>query len=488
MISKTKDILSDFRVQVFIVFSLLTILFFYIPYTHDDWAWGTSVGIERLNSFFENYNGRYIGNLFVLALTRSVILKSITMSLVLTLLCYNIFIFINKNNKNVFWLSLILLLLTPKDVFAQTIGWVSGFSNYVIPTLFIIMYFNLFKYIFEDKLILNKNKLFFAALLGFINSLIMENITLFNICISSIFLIYVYWKHKKLDYVQLTFLVATLIGTYFMFTNGAYSMIVSNEDNYRSVAQEGNIIVTSISLYFDKLYHMFFTNNVLVSIFISFMGILTVSKYKIEATKNKLYPILNFIEFILIFYCFLIIIKTLNPSWMILLRYTKYIEGISVLFWCLALLVLVLIHWNKSIVMRKALVAEISFIILLAPLFVVNPISNRNVFPLYIQLVIIGLSLYDYNKDAIHFKVKHLVLVALASYLFLISIYGYIYYIDQRRIDEITVDKATQEILEIEELPYDDYLWMSEPNNDMWRERFKLFYDIPEDIEIEFID
>lgn len=488
MTSEIKKIFSNFKVQLFIVFILLTVLCFYFPYTHDDWAWGTSVGIERLNSFFKDYNGRYIGNLFVLALTRSIFLKSITMSIVLTALCYNIYIFINKKNKNIFWLSLIFILLTPKLVFAQSIAWVSGFTNYVIPTLFILMYFNLFKYIFEDKLIVKKSNYLFAILLGFANSLIMENITLFNICISCIFLIYAYWKHKKIDYAQVCFLVAALLGTYLMFSNGAYSMIASNEDNYRSVAQEGNLFISSIHLYFDEIYSMFFTNNVLISIFISFMGIVTVFKYKNENIKKKLYPVLNIIEFILIYYCFFIVIKTLNPSWMILLRYTKYVEGISVLFWCLALCVLVTIRWDTSSIMRKALVAEMSYVILLAPLFVVNPISSRNVFPLYVQLVVLGLCLYEYNKDILHVKAKHLIMISLASYLFLISIYGYVYYCDQRRIDEIAVDKITQDVLKIEKLPYNDYLWTPEPENDMWRERFKHFYDIPEDTEIKFID
>lgn len=488
MTSKIKKILSEFKIQVFIIFMLLTLLSFYFPYTGDDWAWGTSVGIERLNSFFRNYNGRYVGNLLVLALTRSLFIKSVIMSITMTALCYNIYIFINKDNKSIFWLSLIFLLLTPKLVFAQTVVWISGFTNYVVPTLFILMYFNLFKYVFTNEFIAKKSNYIYAIILGFSNSLIMENITLFNICISVVFLIYTYWKQKKVDYAQICFLVATLIGTYFMFSNGAYSMIASSQDDYRSVAQEGNIVITSIRLYFDKIYTMFFTNNKLISIFISIMGILTISNYKNKNFKNNIYSVLNVIEFMFIFYCFFIIMKTINPNWMVLLDYTKYIEGITVILWCLALFVLVCIFFKNSIVMRKALVAEMSFIILLAPLFVVNPVWNRNVFPLYIMLVILGLCLYEYNKDRFSFKIKHLMITSLASYLFTVSIYGYVYYCDQRRIDQIEEDKVTQDVLEIEKLPYNDYLWMAEPNGEMWTDRFKLFYDIPESTELKFVD
>jgi len=52
-----------------ICFGLIAILCYLFPYTGDDWAWGSKIGIDRLNNWFENYNGRYVGNLIVLAMT-----------------------------------------------------------------------------------------------------------------------------------------------------------------------------------------------------------------------------------------------------------------------------------------------------------------------------------------------------------------------------------------------------------------------------------
>ena len=54
-----------------VLFLILFLLCFLFPYTGDDWAWGGQLGIDRLSSWFENYNGRYLGNLIVLILTRS---------------------------------------------------------------------------------------------------------------------------------------------------------------------------------------------------------------------------------------------------------------------------------------------------------------------------------------------------------------------------------------------------------------------------------
>lgn len=36
----------------------------------DDLTWGSSMGLDRLRSWFAGYNGRYVGNIIVILLTR----------------------------------------------------------------------------------------------------------------------------------------------------------------------------------------------------------------------------------------------------------------------------------------------------------------------------------------------------------------------------------------------------------------------------------
>lgn len=55
-----------------------------VSYTGDDWAWGSQIGLDRLHTWFDNYSGRYVGNLIVLALTRSNMLKSLAMTAAIT--------------------------------------------------------------------------------------------------------------------------------------------------------------------------------------------------------------------------------------------------------------------------------------------------------------------------------------------------------------------------------------------------------------------
>jgi len=76
--------------QIFIILLIcitLAISYFF-PSAHDDWAWGSSIGIERLNSLFENYNGRWMGNILVILLTRNRLLRAITITATFVLFVY----------------------------------------------------------------------------------------------------------------------------------------------------------------------------------------------------------------------------------------------------------------------------------------------------------------------------------------------------------------------------------------------------------------
>lgn len=120
MIKKNKEI---------IIMSLILLLFIFLcslfPYTGDDWAWGSSIGIQRLESFFENYNGRYVGNLIVLLLTRVNILRVIVMAITMFGIIYLSYKLTNKKKFSLFLLATLLILALPKLIFRQAIVWTS---------------------------------------------------------------------------------------------------------------------------------------------------------------------------------------------------------------------------------------------------------------------------------------------------------------------------------------------------------------------------
>lgn len=94
-----------------IIFVLLFLLCLLFPYSGDDWAWGSQIGINRLNKWFDNYSGRYFGNLIVLALTRSNLLKAVTMSFCLTGIIAIVNKLTGKQKNGVFIISTVLLFM-----------------------------------------------------------------------------------------------------------------------------------------------------------------------------------------------------------------------------------------------------------------------------------------------------------------------------------------------------------------------------------------
>lgn len=117
-------------------------LMYCVPLSLDDWAWGGKIGIERFETMFKGYNGRYLGNFLILAMSRSKILRVAVMTLVTVSIPLIISKYVNSKRTLYFVVGLVLLFVIPSKIYAQTLGWASGFSNYVPPiaaSLFYLM-------------------------------------------------------------------------------------------------------------------------------------------------------------------------------------------------------------------------------------------------------------------------------------------------------------------------------------------------------------
>lgn len=109
-----------------------------VSYTGDDWAWGSQIGLDRLHTWFDNYSGRYVGNLIVLALTRSNMLKSLAMTAAITGIIFLLERLIKERWS--FYISIVLLICLPKAVLRQAVVWTAGFSNYVTSIFYTDLY------------------------------------------------------------------------------------------------------------------------------------------------------------------------------------------------------------------------------------------------------------------------------------------------------------------------------------------------------------
>ena len=97
------------------------------------------------------------------------------------------------------------------------------------------MYLAVFRDAFFDGYVPSSTRALPCLLLGFANALIIENVTLFNVGISAVLLVYTRVRHGKWDLAQVAFLVGSVAGCVLMFTNGAYRNVATGTDDYRKV-------------------------------------------------------------------------------------------------------------------------------------------------------------------------------------------------------------------------------------------------------------
>ncbi len=239
-----KRIIKSFPAPYLAAIALTAILlgFFYyaIPFTIDDWGWGSREGWERLLNFFDAYNGRYLGNLFVCLFTRSAVSRVILMPLTVILLCQQMAYYAAKKNSTLFYCLSLLILFgsivtgffhNKTNLFDQTLGWTSGFTNYVIPTLLVVVYMNFADRDYRDEAVNHKKyEIPLLLLLGITSGLYLENLTLFCVGMGGGVNLYFFVTRKKKLYAShVSYFIGTVIGAVIMFTNSSYQLVATGK-------------------------------------------------------------------------------------------------------------------------------------------------------------------------------------------------------------------------------------------------------------------
>ena len=491
---RSEKIFSKKNIFIIVILIMLFILSYIFPYTHDDWAWGTSIGVERLTSLFKDYNGRWFGNLSVMLLTRNRLLRALIIAGVLS----GIVIYINKileikNNFNKI-LSIVLLLLVPVSVLAQAVAWTAGFANYVIVVLLVLIYINYNKnylYNVKNESISYKGIILYF-ILGFVASLFMEHLTVYSVLISIFFLILNKIKKKKFSKINISYMIGAISGAILMFSNGAYYNVVNHQDSYRQIGQD-NIIFGVIKTYFSELSKYLFIENHFINIFVGILCLILIYKFLINNKKigniyKKLLCVISL--FILSFLCLDIYCIFINDFIANFNSLFNIFNGIIYgLYWIIIFVIILLLIKDKKTKFR--MIFELcSIVVMAAPLLVVKPIGPRCFFPTYVFFVIFAVDLFNYvfmkdNKkiDNYSYILKYICIILLSIN---IIIYGIAFFVEMERNIYIDNNKDT-EILVLPKLPFEEYMQVPNPENETFIYRFKLFYGINEEVNLLFV-
>ncbi|WP_391557556.1 DUF6056 family protein [Robertmurraya sp.] len=485
------------REDKYYVISFMAIFSFYLylaystPLTGDDWFWGSDNGLKELEDWFSGYNGRYLGNLTVIVLTRIEWLKLALIPLFSTLI---VILMINSSKKRdsfYLTLSLILILFIPTNIYSQTYAWVSGFSNYVTSIALVLIYTSVIKNVFEsDEPMYNKWQTFFVIPLGLGTQLFVEHITLYVLFLSIFIICFSFYKFKRVYPLHVLYLCSSIIGAIIMFSNSAYSTIVGGNDDYRSLNSNTYNFITFIkviySVYKNQVYPIFISNSIVLIIVLSFLCKILIFRSLKKENKIKNYVYIVLLSIVLFYPIYAILI---NLS----ILYKSIPSDVSIIFsvcYFVSVAFVILLTVDVTKYKYHILFYYFSAWLIICPLFFVNPIGPRNFIAPYIFLIVAILIIFQYlevhklleKKFVKTFLSLSLILVSI-SYIFTFSS---IRYSDNLRMKEV-IDQVKDNKSEIilRKLPHDHYLWMSSPEEEGFHsEAFKQYYGIPKDTRL----
>ena len=495
-----------------------------IPYTHDDWDWGLPVGIQHLLT--ADINSRYAGNLVVVLLTRSPLLKTFVMGLVFTLIpllsAKVALLCVDSTHESplssviplsVFLLANILILSLPADVWCQTNGWVSGFSNFVVSGLALLLFFLLLlsstvgakdaeipaHSSSHGKMI---QRCTGFLIFGVVIQLFLENLALFFFICSLAFLVYSLQKNRNVLPVACSLLAGTTAGMLIMFSSGIYKTLWETGyavGTYRQLVYDRHQPVYVFLLnagyqYLGSFLPAIVSNHKFLASIISFLLLLHIlQKWQGKGTENAkgakylFLCIVNAVYSVYYLFCYfrgvpeaITSIKHLRPSLDLLFLFVVSCE-------------IVIIFYDRKDLLFSLLLTFGSTFVILAPMVIINTFGPRIFYTTDLCLILfcqILLASYLLEvKDCVYTPVLlGCLIICLLFGLNIGSEFYSIGVVSRQRTSRIQQAVEMQESSLVLPQITSHYLWLPNPKSDERKEYFRAFYGIPEQVTLEFED
>ena len=486
------------------VFLFLCVLCYLFPYSGDDWAWGSQYGLERLTSFFAEYNGRYSGNLLIIALSRLRPLRAVVEAAFCTGIIAAVVCLSDGDKRNAAALSSFLFFTCGRLLFRQSLAWAAGFSNYVPPILFILLYLCCCKAVcrpvgqIKTALPPLLNVLVCAGMLvmSFIGAMFIEHMTIYAIAVAAAVLVIEKTKCRRVYAFSVFYLIGALAGAACMFANGAYDNVADGTDIYRTMAEGAGmterVLKNAITIFTETAKNNLVLNTVTTLL-------LAVLAYKLlrsglgkwEARIVRLLLAYN-IAFLLYTY-----FAAVYPKWRVVLGYTSRFDVLASFFYLLSTFLLSLLCLEDRQRKLKILFCYASIGVFTAPLFFVTPIGSRCFFAAFVFQIIVACLIseealpgFEKSPASGAFIRRALGVGVIVACLFWSSIFGYVFETELRRNRYVTEQLSEgRGIIKVIALPYADFMWNANPSDaPVWIIRYKEYWGIDESKYVKVIN
>lgn len=476
----------------FIFFMAVLFIMDQTPYCHDEWKWGSAERLELMRQGFPNYNGRYLGNLLALAITRSTAVKALVMAVGILWVLHTVENSLCEKTARgtarcrfLLLCAAALLLALPRTLYAQSYGWPAAFVNFVPPALFLLIYFNWTRALYDGSQNPSCTKLqaFLAIPLGLATQLFSEHTTLFAVLYAIWVLVFVTARKKKICAAYITYLISVMLGALVMFSNGAYRRAALSQTGYKKISLSLSAMYHQLA---DRILNPLFLDNWLLNALLAAVVILCIIRSRKKTVLNTLTAL------VLCGYSLYGIWHKVYPAWVFFggsnLNHLAEL-GLTFLFFVCVLAGV----WKHVSADRRlwTCVLYVSSALVAVPLVAANPIGSRCFYVSYLFQAVALLGILDdlVGTQAIDLYYPTWIAGLCAAVLCVIYLrmFSVIGAADRTRAGLIqTAVGQNADSVTLPVLPYSEYVWTTIPQDESWERYFKEFYGIPQEMEVHF--
>ena len=483
-----------------ILFILLFIMFYKSPLRLDDLTWGGDIGLARLKSGFSGYNGRYLGNVIVIILTRLPVYVRVLFELcIIGIFIYLTYCILQKNKSALMFFTCLFAAM-PLTISSQTITWVAGFSNYMTAALSTVYLVQIAFFVMglTEQNEKKAYRIMISILFVFAGQLLLETETIYAVVLFSFSFIYVLFRFRKISPFSILYVGISLFGAFMMFQNSTYhDAAAGNGKTYKEIDVSGNVgalIHKWWLTYINDIVPSWIRNNHLINIILIICLLCLILGIK-RLLIRKLLGGAG------IFFLATFVYDLLDPEWTNRFLHGKSFYGLIAIIYVLFIICAVYFSVDNGKARWRLMIITGSQFILAGPLIIVSPINARCFFQTYlfwIMLIAGIVAQIDWGKYAQEAsKCRDFITKAsygLIIFILLFMLYGqstswHIQDVRMELIEECLSSDSTELVLP--NVPYSGlYCYGANIGNDniYWLNNYKAYYHIPETVNLTFED
>ena len=472
---------------------IVSFIFFLIilslaPICGDDWdnytvgAQGLQFILEYAKEMYLSWEGRFISRIIISLFTYYKFLFVIITSGLLTLIVFITNKIIGKvQNKVIYIMPFIFLLLLNVNSISQTYTWIAGSVTYLYPTSIILAYF----YYLYQKKEFKFGKLEYVILLfiNVITPMFVENIGLAFVFGNLLWLI-LHRKENKKELMKFSILLI-------VSTAALVLMLVSPGSAYRMTTEVDFYSMNIFERMFSNISYLIgyaITRNIIVLIMMSLAILIVLKKKNVKLCYIVLFliiPILGVIQNL--YLMFPLYFNNLFGDFSGILNVTNWYFIFYWIFFVIlffySITYVIQNNKEKMFLVFLTLVGGVS----ICSMLITPTWGERIAFLTEIIFLIVSLRIL---KDCFNVKYNKILYISfIALIIYFIIMFVFIFIIQKDRDTYIAEQLNDSKCYEIEVYEnFIQYIWVANPWGDYNSKVFKKYYKIPEDKTIKIIN